>query len=325
MADLVVVWRVTERCDLACRFCGYSRELRRPRRHSPAESVLAFGRVLAAHAAATGRRILLSWLGGEPALWPPLLTVGPELRGLGLQLGLTTNGTRLDPAFCAHLAEHYAQVTVSVDGLADWHDQVRGAPGLWARLAASIQRLAALRAERGAGPRLRANVVLMRGNLADFPALCERLAEWGVDEVTFNSLGGQERPGEFFERQRLAPEDLQALGRRLPALRAQLRERGLTLVGGAQYLDRLEAQARGQAWPVLDCAPGQRFLFVDEAGRAGPCSFTAAGRGVPIAELTEPAALVNLPELWRARFALDRPAPCADCRSTQVFGKFVTP
>ena len=241
--------------------------------------------------------MLLSWLGGEPTLWPPLRSVGPALRALGLQLGLTTNGVHLDETLCAHLVDNYAQVTVSVDGLARWHDQVRGAPGLWAHLGTALRRLAEARAGRGAGPRLRANVVLMRSNLNEFAALCDYLAEWGVDEITFNGLGGLERPGDFFEREHLLPEHVLELRRTLPELRR----------------------------PVLDCGPGQGFLFVDESGRVGPCSFTAFGHGRHISELAGVAPLRALPDLWRTRFATDRPAPCADCRSTQVFGKFAAP
>lgn len=319
---LVVVWRVTERCDLACLFCGYSRELRRPRRQVSTDAVLAFARALAEYASIAGREVLVSWLGGEPLLWAPLPVVGPALRQLGLRLGVTTNGARLDDALCTHLVEHYAQVTVSVDGLAAWHTQVRGAPGLWAQLETALRRLAELRTRRGAGPRLRANVVLMRSNLADFETLCEHLADWGVREITFNALGGLERGGAFYEREHLLPEHVRRLRASLPGLRGRLAARGLALQGGSLYLDRLEAQADGRAWPVADCGPGRHFLFVDEMGFVGPCSFTARSHGVHISELTDAAALRALPDRWRERFSTDRPDPCADCRSTQVFGKF---
>lgn len=319
---LVVVWRLTERCDLGCQFCGYSRELTRSRQATPAALVLAFGAALGQYAARAGREILLSWLGGEPLLWPALRDVGPALRAHGLRLGVTTNGARLAGPWAAHLAEHYAQVTVSVDGLADWHDHVRAAPGLFNRIAAGLQRLAAERARRGAGPRLRVNVVLMRSNLEQFEPLCLALAGWGVDEVTFNLLGGLERGGPFYERERLSPELWAAWRGRLPEVRAHLAGRGLTVRGDDRYLERLAAQARAEVWPVDECGPGQRFLFVDERGRAGPCSFTASGLGVPVSELTDGAALAELPARLQVRRAAARPAACADCRSTQVFGKF---
>lgn len=307
---LVVVWRVTTQCDLACRFCAFSRALRRPRAQVSEESVLTFGRILSG----LGRPVLLSWLGGEPLLWPPLWRVDSALRDWGLSLSLTTNGLRLDAAACAHLAEHYAQVTVSLDGLAEWHDHARGAPGVFERTTAGLRRLLARRA--GPAPLVRVNTVLMRSNLADFPVLCELLAGWGVDEVTFNLLGGLDRPGAFYERERLRPADFAAFRERLPEVRA----RGLAVRGADAYLDRLAAQAADQPWPVADCGPGQHFLFIDEHGRAAPCSFTPAALGVPVAELD---TIETLPALWSARRRAARPAPCADCRSTQVFGKFL--
>lgn len=319
---LVVVWRVTEVCDLGCVFCGYSRELRRSRGQAAAEAVLAFGAVLGEHAARTGRQVLVSWLGGEPLLWPPLTSVGPRLRALGLGLGVTTNGARLTPEMCGHLVEHYAQVTVSVDGLADWHDRVRQSPGLWDRARAGVERLAGLRAQLGRGPRLRINTVLMRSNLGDFAALCAAVAGWGADEVTFNALGGVERGGTFYQRECLRPDDVAALRAALPEVRARLAARGLTIRGTDLYLDRLARSARGAAWPVDDCGPGRAFLFVDERGRVGPCAFTAEDFRVTLHDLRAADDLEALPHIWRERQARQRPAACADCRSTQVFEKF---
>ena len=71
-APLVVVWRVTEACDLGCWFCEYSRQRGGPRRSVPANQAVAFGNSLGEYAAASGRDVLVSWLGGEPLLWPPL-------------------------------------------------------------------------------------------------------------------------------------------------------------------------------------------------------------------------------------------------------------
>jgi len=319
---LVVVWRVTEVCHLGCVFCGYSRELRRSRTQAAAADVLAFGAALGGHAVRTGREVLVSWLGGEPLLWPPLTSVGPRLRALGLSLGVTTNGARLTPEMCRHLVEHYAQVTVSVDGLAGWHDRVRQSPGLWDRARAGVERLAGLRAQSGRGPRLRVNTVLMRSNLGDFTALCAAVAAWGADEVTFNALGGVERGGAFYERERLRPEDIAALRAVLPEARARLAASGLTICGTDLYLDRLAALARGAAWPVDDCGPGRNFLFVDERGRIGPCAFTTGDFGLTWRDLRAAEALEALPHIWRERQARQRPAACADCRSTQVFEKF---
>lgn len=198
-AMLLVLWRVTERCNLGCKFCGYDRALSRSRREVRSDTVMAFGAVLSRYRREMNRRVLVSWLGGEPLLWKPLAAISAQYRRLhGLDLSVTTNATRLArPEVRAMLLNHYAEVTVSVDGLAPFHDAVRGEAGLHASLAKSLSALAHEKRLAGAGPLLRANVILMRGNVETFPALCLELARWGVEEITFNQLGGNDRP-DFF-------------------------------------------------------------------------------------------------------------------------------
>lgn len=78
--DLLVLWRVFEHCNLACQFCGYSKSLHRPRAVAEPERVLAFGKVLGDYARLSGRRVSVSWLGGEPLLWPDLHALSSTLR-----------------------------------------------------------------------------------------------------------------------------------------------------------------------------------------------------------------------------------------------------
>jgi len=321
-STLILVWRITEACDLACPFCAYDRNLRRPRASADPEQVLAFGAVLGKYAQTYSRNILVSWLGGEPLRWPPLFEISRTFKhDYHLRLSATTNGTALASEKTRRaLAENFDELTLSLDGLGSTHDELRGAPGLFAQLRASI---AALRA---CAPRLRlrVNTLLLRDNIAAFPALCETLADWGIAELTFNALGGRDRP-EFYPDHCLRPEQLTAFRASLPALRARLAPRGLALLGSDSYLDRLSASARNYQLPITSCSPGQNFLFIDEHGFVSPCSFTTAGYGIRLGELHTPADLHQLPALFAERQRLQRLAVCDDCPSTQVFGKFSNP
>ena len=320
---LVVVWRITEACDLSCWFCEYNRRLLRPRHVTPAADALRFGRVLADYASTSGRPVLVSWLGGEPLVWPPLVEVGQRFKqDFGLLLGLTTNGRQLDrPGLIQHLAETYAEITVSVDGLAATHDAGRGAPGLFEQLRVAVAELHALKIRKGSGPRLRANTILMRSNLHSLETLCAELANWGIEELTFNVLGGRP-PGPDYWRERLMPDELAWLCSTLPGIRQRLAGQRLRLLGSERYLGRLATSAAGQNEPVIDCHPGAGFLFVDEHGRVAPCSFTSAGYGVNISDLQSGADLARLPGRFAAERGAEALPPCRDCQSTQVFGKF---
>ncbi len=320
---MIVVWRVTEKCNLSCAFCGYDRRLQRARRAADVDLVRRFGEVLSNYQAATGDGVMVSWMGGEPLLWPPLTDLTRWFtRHLSLRVSTTTNGTTLgDSVVRQHLLAHYAELTISVDGIGAGHDELRGWPGGYALLREGVKQLAEAKRNAGQGPRLRANVVLMKHTMADFEELCRELADWGIEDITFNQLGGRDRP-EFFPAHRLLPEQATWLAGNIPRIRKRLAEAGVRLWGGDGYLQRILASSRDEPIPVADCRPGERFLFINEAGLVAPCSFTAHGYGIPLTELTSADALRELP----ARFVRARTerqlSPCADCQSTQVFEKF---
>lgn len=324
---MIVVWRVTERCNLACGFCAYDRRLPFARAEARADQVRHLAPVLADYRRATGDRVLVSWIGGEPLLWKPLFALSRRLdEAFGIAVSTTTNGTALHrPEVRATILAHLSELTVSVDGLAPFHDAVRGWPGGWQRLAASVAALARERDLVKPRFRLRANVVLMHDNLGQFETLCDALAEWGIDEITFNQLGGRDRP-DFHAAHRLTPADTAHLSGMLPDLRRRLGARGTRLCGTPAYLERIDASATARPLPVPDCGPGQRFLFIDEHGSVAPCSFTTAGFGVPLDTLRTADDLLALPARFAAMRAQRRAAaaqpPCDDCPSTQVFAKF---
>ena len=159
------------------------------------------------------------------------------------------------------------------------------------------------RARRNAKPLLRANVVLMRDTIDTFAALCRELADWGIDEITFNQLGGIDRP-EFYPAHRLRPTQVEKLADDLSRLRAELLKHGVLLRGATDYLNRIAASSRDHKLTPADCAPGKRFLFIDEAGVIAPCSHTPREYGVPVTEIHSVEDLAALP----ARFAERRRA-----------------
>jgi MoaA/NifB/PqqE/SkfB family radical SAM enzyme len=317
--QLVVLWRVTEVCDLACPFCAYSRTLRRSRHSVEASEVLAFGRVLSKYARLTNRDVMMSWLGGEPLFWKPLFELSPVFKqDFGLRLGLTTNGTRLNDAMVRQqLLAHHDEITVSVDGID--HDKYRHSAGLFARLEENVKRLVAERTN--SKPRLRINTILMRDNVEIFEDLCEAVASWGVDELTFNALGGRDRP-EYFPDHRLQPEQLERFRRELPKIRERMAGRGLTILGSDHYLERLQATAGNGYLAIDECNPGQQFLFINEQGVISPCSFTSSEYGVHVSEIKTADDLQALPNRFAQRRRERLATVCYDCPSTQVFGKF---
>ena len=329
--ERVVVWRVTEQCNLGCGFCAYDRGLKFPRIQADAAQVARAAQLLMQWSQTRGERLLLSWLGGEPLLVPWLLPLSAKLHAvaqsssLDLALSLTTNGTRLvDASVRQALLANFSEITVSIDAWGRAHEQLRGWAGGFQMLNESMQQLFSERMIQGSKMRVRINVVLMRNTIAEFPALCAKLSRWPISEISFNALGGRDRP-DFYAKNALSAQDLDVFARTLPELRAQLAAKNIRLVGDENYLNRLKQIANRWAMPVRDCQPGQHFLFIDERGRMAPCHFSSDEYGLPLDAIQ---SLSNLDEAL-ASFAVQqtqRPAgACADCLSTQVFGKFRSP
>ena len=267
---------------------------------------------------------MVSWLGGEPLLWPQLSRVSEILYGeLSLSLGITTNGMRLHlPEVCSLLARRFEQLTVSIDGFADFHDRVRQAPGSFAHIRSALKDYLAHHAPPDQV--VRVNTVLMRGNIDQFETFCEEIASWGVRELSWNQLGGNDRP-EFYPANRLLPEQVRTFATKLPSIRARMKSMGLRIVGSEQYLRRIEATAENRLIAVADCDPGDTFLFIDEQFRASPCSFTSQAYGIPLDQFESAESVARLPSLYRQLREKERASPCADCHATHVYSKFQIP
>jgi sulfatase maturation enzyme AslB (radical SAM superfamily) len=236
-----------------------------------------------------------------------------------LELGVTTNGLALNSPAVREQAIHcFRQITVSVDGLAEYHDILRQTSGLHRRLRRTVQELNAVRDPQRM--LLRVNTVLTAGNISSFPEFCQEMADWGFDELTFNQLGGNDRP-EFFPENRLRPEQIACFRNSLAEVRRVAADQGLQVRGSPAYLNRLVASAHGLCIPVADCDPGERFLFVDENGVGSPCSFTGSELGWPVNSLLH-RGREGLIAFFRESRSRCRPSACQDCHATHVFEKF---
>jgi sulfatase maturation enzyme AslB (radical SAM superfamily) len=318
--DLVVVVRVNTSCQLGCVYCGYSRDLRLTPVTIDGETLRALGQSLAEYQVAHNHRVLVSWIGGEPFQWDSWHRWSQRfVDTYGVAVSLTTNGLALgNHETRAKALDCFTEITISLDGFADDHDRMRKSPGLFERLRNIIQSIVNERALNK--PRLRINSVLTRENMGRFADFCDHVSRWGVDELTFNQLGGNDRP-EYYADHSLRPEEVSALVASMPSIQHRALANGMRVCSSDEYLRRIMATAERRSLPILDCSPASRFLFVDEHGNLGPCSFTAHRLGVQIKGLDE-TDISELPSLFSQRLREDRPVSCLDCHATHMFQKF---
>jgi sulfatase maturation enzyme AslB (radical SAM superfamily) len=320
---MVVVWRVYEPCNLGCHFCEYSRHIIRHRRITPNDIILSFGKILSEYQQKTGCEVLVNWLGGEPLLWKELPAISNTYKNdYSIKLSITTNGTSLKSEKIRQvLLENYSHMTISIDGFKEFHDFHRGEIGLFERVKSYVIQLVNEIQSQKSSLKIRVNTILMRENIHLFESFCLEIAKWGIKELTFNQLGGDDQ-SEFYSKQRLLPEQARRFAMEFPTIKQKAFKQGLRISGNKQYLDRIIASSSDIEIPIEDCGPGKSFLFINEESLASPCSFTTGEYGISLSELENVNDLIQLPAKFIYKRNQHKATSCNNCHSTQVFGKF---
>ena len=185
-----LLFYVTSRCNLRCRHCFYLDELNRHDEMSLEE----IGRV------AEGLHPLsfVRLTGGDPFLrkdLPEIISLFHTRAGVR-RMGIITNGTRpektgaLVDRIYALTPEVVLDIGVSVDGLEETHDDLRGLMGSFARAKETVKDLGRARERH---PNLLTSVVttVTAKNEPELEALFEELASWGVDRLSVNHVRGK--------------------------------------------------------------------------------------------------------------------------------------
>ena len=167
-------WECTLRCNLACRHCGSDCKMVSQAPDMPREDFL---RVLdSVNARCEPHSVFVIVTGGEPLMRPDLEECGRGIYEKGFSWGMVTNGFALTPERFARLLDSgMRSATVSLDGLQDNHDWMRGREHSFERASAAIRMLAEQKD-------FVFDVVtcVNRRNYAELPRLKEALIGWGV-------------------------------------------------------------------------------------------------------------------------------------------------
>jgi MoaA/NifB/PqqE/SkfB family radical SAM enzyme len=163
------VWKVTLRCDLACRHCSSRAGRARDDELTPPEAL-----DLVAQLADLGVQEI-TLIGGEAYLRADWLVLVAEIRKRGMRCTMVTGGRSFTGERAkAAAAAGLQSVSVSVDGMSASHDALRGVRGSF------TSALGAIGHTRAAGIQVTANTQVGRLNKHDVPDLFERLIAAGI-------------------------------------------------------------------------------------------------------------------------------------------------
>ena len=174
----VVVWNATRRCNLKCIHCYAGAN----DRASARELNTAEGRDLIADLASFGSPVIL-FSGGEPLLREDL----PELAQFAVERGMraviSTNGTLLKEENIEVFRKiGLSYIGVSIDGMRETHDRLRGVPGAFAAA------LRGIRLCRDGGIKVGIRFTINRRNYRDIPDVLDLIEEEDIPRVCFYHL-----------------------------------------------------------------------------------------------------------------------------------------
>ncbi|MDH3225747.1 MAG: radical SAM protein [Thermoleophilia bacterium] len=175
----VVVWNITESCNLECAHCYYSAVLGRD---PVATSFDDIARVIDDLAEARVPVLLLS--GGEPLIRKDIHDIAAYARSKGINPVISTNGTIITrPEHARKLRESGVEyVGISVDGMAERHDAQRRKEGAFDRTRRGIELC------REAGLRVSMRFTVTAANVDDLPAVLNLAEEVGIDRFCLYHL-----------------------------------------------------------------------------------------------------------------------------------------
>ena len=278
-APMLVIWEVTQACDLACVHCRASAQ---PERH-PHELSTEQGFRLLEEIRSFGEPLMV-FTGGDPLKRPDLY----ELIRYSVRLGLRTNVTpSATPLLTAEAIENFqkagvSRMAISLDGPdAATHDAFRGIPGTFDRA------MFALRHARDIGLDTQLQTTVTRRNMARLAEVAEiakevRTRMWSLFFliVLGRAAGGDdldaseyEKVFEFmYELSKTAPFGVKTTEamhyRRYVAQRIKA-EHGVTE----------NENAKGVAWRTAGVSDGKGFVFVSHTGEIFPSGFLPVSGG----------------------------------------------
>lgn len=123
-------WECTLKCNLSCLHCGSDCLAKSDTPDMPIDDFINVLKIIKNHTNPTN--IMIAITGGEPLMRKDLAEAGSKITELGFPWGMVTNGYLMTPEkFTELLRAGLKSITISLDGLEEEHDWLRGKKGTY--------------------------------------------------------------------------------------------------------------------------------------------------------------------------------------------------
>jgi len=212
----VVVWNVTQRCNLNCVHCySHSKNIQ-----YSGELTTVEGKALIKDVAGFGSPVIL-FSGGEPLTRPDIFELIDYAGKTGLRTVLSTNGTLITKDVAAKLfGLNLSYVGISLDGIGDTNDAFRRVKG------AFISALEGTRNCKEAGIKVGLRFTINKKNVTDIPGIFELMEDENIPRICFYHLVYSGRGSKMIDDD-LSPEQTRKTVDLIINLTKRLHDKGL--------------------------------------------------------------------------------------------------
>jgi radical SAM protein len=318
-SPMLVIWEVTQACDLACVHCRASAQSER----HPAELTTEQGYRLLDEIRSFGEPLMV-FTGGDPLKRPDLFDLIRHAVKIGLRTNVTPSATPLltAEAIDGFKAAGIARMAISLDGPdAASHDDFRGIPGTFDRA------MMALRHARDIGLDTQLQTTVTRRNMGRLPEMAELAREvrtrmWSLFFliVTGRALEGDDLQAAEYEK---VFEFMYELSKTAPfgikTTEAMHYRRYVAQRMKAEHGPAQSEAAKGVAFRTAGVSDGKGFVFVSHQGEIYPSGFLpVSGGNVLHDSLTD--VYRNSPLFKSLRDTGQREGKCGICEYQKICG-----
>ncbi|MEA2233239.1 MAG: hypothetical protein QOD83_3055 [Solirubrobacteraceae bacterium] len=308
-----VVWELTLACNLKCSHCGSRAGKRRPDELTAAEALEVVDQL-----ARLGTREL-TIIGGEAYLRRDWTEIVARAAGHGMYVGMQTGARALtENRLQAGIDAGLGGLGVSLDGLAEYHDRVRGVAGSFE------YGLRTLRRAKAAGLNTSANTQIGPQTIAELPELLEHLIEVGIGQWQLQltvAMGNAVDHPELL----LQPYQLLEVMPLLAELHARAASHGIVLLPGNNIgyfgpYEHLWRSVGAERSHYTGCSAGQTVMGLEADGTVKGCPSlpTVGYAGGNIRDSTLEAIWLSAADGGALRPADDLWGFCATCYYADV-------
>ena len=318
-SPMLVIWEVTQACDLACVHCRASAQSER----NSDELTTEQGFRLLDEIRRFGEPLMV-FTGGDPLKRPDLFELIRHSVEIGLRTNVTPSATPLltPEAIDGFKAAGISRMAISVDGHdAASHDDFRGIPGTFDRA------MLALRHARDIGLDTQFQTTVTRRNMAHLPEIAEIVREvrskmWSLFFliVTGRALENDDLLAEEYEK---VFEFMYDLSKTAPfgikTTEAMHYRRYVAQRIHAEHGPTENESAKGVAFRTAGVSDGKGFVFVSHKGEIYPSGFLpVSGGNVLNSSLTD---VYRNSDLFRTlRDTSQREGKCGICEYQKICG-----